>query len=81
MSNKIMQDKISLDQLEWGVKEIVQALLKIKIGQESCPALYSDEFQLLLEEAARRIRCLWKLQDQFNQHRAEAEAAATKTQS
>ena len=72
MSNKIMQDKISLDQLEWGVKEIVQALLKI-LQTESCPALYSHEFQLLVEEAARRIECMWKLQDQFNRHRAEAE--------
>jgi hypothetical protein len=72
MSNKIMRNEISLDQLDRVVKEVVQALLKI-LQTESCPALYSDEFQLLLEEAARRIRCMWKLQNQFNQHRAEAE--------
>jgi hypothetical protein len=57
-----MRDKISLDQLDRVVKEIVQAVLKI-LQTESCPALSSDEFQLLLEEAARRIRCMWKLQD------------------
>jgi hypothetical protein len=75
MSNKIMRDRISLDQLDRVVKEIVQTLLKI-LQTESCPAFYSDEFQqfqLLLEEAARRIECMWTLQDQFNQHRAEAE--------
>jgi hypothetical protein len=44
MSNKIMRDRISLDQLDRVVKEIVQTLLKI-LQTESCPAFYSDEFQ------------------------------------
>ena len=74
MSNKIMRDEISVDQLDRVIKEIVQAVLKI-LQTESCPALYSDEFQLLVEEAARRIRCMWKLQDQFSQVRAEADSS------
>jgi hypothetical protein len=66
-----MRDKIRLDRVERSIKEIEQALREI--GQESCPTLYSDEFQLLVEEAARRVRCMCNLQDQLNQHRAEAE--------
>src|SRR5262245_19756418 len=40
---QIMRDKIRLDQVERSIKEIEQALLKM--GQESCPTLYPDEFE------------------------------------
>src|SRR5262245_53596497 len=63
MSNKIMQNKIRLNQV---LNEIEQALLKI--GEESCPMLDSDEFQLVVEEAARRVTYTRNLRDRFNQH-------------
>jgi len=68
---QIMRDKIGLDRIERSVKEIEQALLKIR--QENYPTLYSDEFQLLVKEAVRRVMRICNLQDQFNQHRAQAE--------
>jgi hypothetical protein len=62
MSSKITGDKIRLDQV---LNEIEQALLEI--GQASCPMLNSDEFQLVVEEAARRVAYMRNLRDRFNQ--------------
>jgi len=66
-----MRDNIGLDQIDRSIKEIEQALLKI--WQERCPTLASDEFQRLVKEALQRVRCMCVLQNQFNQHGAEPE--------